>query len=623
MAQFDDPSIISLVSAVSDNNAGASAFENNKDDNAITKFLREAEYKREEEEAKKSGFTTEQKGTEIGDDESTNAQSKELELEDWKLELGPYNNNERLRYSMDYLYSLKDSSDNVVPQDLPPKSYYRLKNKPIQRTNWSGNQYNNNNGNYNGRNNYNEGGPATGSMGNFNLNKKPHDRGFNRYGNNNNNNRRNNRDHRHKKQDDDDSWLAELEKDEPAGGSAEDFEKWKAKIKLAERKRRGEIVDEEEITPSSTQRSEENKNTIDSFFSVAKPSTKSGGSSNAGTPDVTKNSKFFSFFKPESGPAKDEQSSGQQSSGNDGVSKILSLLDSGEKNAKAGSNNSTPLLTKASPLQSPQVQSQQPQQGRTQFNFQQPSSGQPQPPQQPSSSAPVLPPGLAPPSNQGLPAGGSKDSFFMSLLNRGPESAKIDSTPNAQSPKVSTNDSKQSPSLPNQEQPRSSLPPGLQGPPGLPQQNQQQHSQQPGLQGQPMIPPQFQNGQNRGQGQMPPVPPGFNPQQLPPWLAQQFPPNLPQGGRFMPPPPPNGMGFPPQMRQNGPPGASNIPPHLLYPQGAQQGGQSNPPVFYPPFGAPNPDGQHQQQQQQQQRFPPGFFNGPPPPGFQGRDSNQQ
>lgn len=606
MSQFQDPSIISLVPATENNQV--SGAQGNTEDNAITKFLREAEYKREEEESKKSTPISkkEDSAEQVEEDESTKAARKEQELQNWKLDLGPYNNSDRLRYDMDFLYSLKDSSDNIVPSELPPKSYYRLKNKPPQRANWSGNQYNNNN-NYNGRNNYNEGGQSTGAMGNFNLGKKTHDRGFNRYGNNNN--RRGNRDHRHKKHDEDDHWLAELEKDEPAGGSAEDFEKWRAKMKLAERKRRGEVVEESEEPASA--KSGEPKNSIDSFFSLAKPTlNKTQSSSSANTPDNSKNSKFFSFFQPESGSVKEERSA--ETPGNDGVSKILSLLDSGEKNAKAGSNASTPQVSNASPSQS-SLQSQTPQQPqqqqRSQFNFQ--SSGSP-------AGNPNLPPGL--PQPQVAP--GNKDSFFMSLMSKGPEQGRSDSNVASQSPRISGDSTTQKSAQPKVEQSTPVLPPGLQAPPGLPQQSsgqQQQQSQQGLGQNQPMIPPMFQNAANRNQG----PPPGFNPQQLPPWLTQQFPPNMPNmpQGRFMPPPMPNGSGFPPQVRQDGSV-PSNIPPPMFYPRGDQGGQQNAPPGFYPQFGGPGTPGSDGQQRDQQ-RFAPPLFNGPPPGFYQNREGNQQ
>lgn len=625
MSQFQDPSIISLVPATAPEGGETT------NDNAITKFLREAEYKREEEESKKGTSTSKLEGSEeiAEEDESTKAARKEQELENWKLDLGPYNDPDRLRYNMDFLYSLKDSSDNIVPPELPPKSYYRLKNKPLQRANWTGNQYNNNNNNNNngGRNNYNEGGQSTGAMGNFNLGKKTHDRGFNRYGNNGNNNNR--RGHRHKKHDEDDNWIAELEKDEPAGGSAEDFEKWKAKMKLAERKRRGEVVEETEGTASA--KSGEPKNSIDSFFSLAKPTlNKTQSSSSANTPDNSKNSKFFSFFKPESGPTKEERPT--EASGNDGVSKILSLLDSGEKNAKAGSNASTPQVSNASPLQ-PSMQSQTPQQSlpqqqqqqqRSQFSFQ--NTGSP-------GGNPTLPPGLPQSTNQGQGVPGNKDSFFMSLMSKAPEQGRSDSNNNtaAQSPSVSSDVGTQRSVQPKAEQSTPKLPPGLQAPPGLSQQSsgqqQQQQQSQQGQQGlgqnQPMIPPLFQNGGNRNQGPTQGPPPGFNPQQLPPWLTQRFPPNMPNmaQGRFMPPPMPNGAGFPPQVRQDGSV-PSNMPPPMFYARG-DQGGQPNaPPVFYPQFGGPgtpNSDGQ----QRDQQRFPPPMYNGPPPGFYQNRDGNQQ
>ncbi|CCH40992.1 hypothetical protein BN7_529 [Wickerhamomyces ciferrii] len=668
MASFQDPSIISMVSAPSQGNSDTSSIvtENRND---INSFLREAESKRAEEEDSKKGSIgggssvlennevaiEGDKELELEEDEETKELRKQQELENWKLDLGPYNDETRLRYSADFLYNLKDSEDNFVPPGLPPKSYYRLKNKQPIRTNWIGNNQNNNNQN-NGRNNYNEGGSSTGSMGNFNLNRRTHDRGFNRHGNNNshNNHRRNNnnRENRHNKKfsgEDEDSWLADLDKDAPL--SADGFEAYRAKVKLEERKRNGELVEED---TNQFQQTSESKNTIDSHFRAVKPSltsNPSGGATVGSSSDSGRKSKFLGIFSQGSNQQPSDSNIPSSKPSNDGVSKILSLLDSGEKNAQVGSNNTTPQISQAS-ISTPKEQHSGFNSQRSQF------FGQDNKTNTSTGSTPILPPGLTPPSGSqvppNLPTGGSKDSFFMSLMNKGPEAGKPDSN-QTQSPIAST----QSPALSKVEGSRI-LPPGLQGPPGLTQQTpppsqaqqaqsqqqqqqqqsqQQQQQQQPNQKQQPQpphpqqssqqpqnpgfppgFPPQFQNPQNRPpqgpipQGQFVNPPPGFNPQHPPPWISQQFPPNLPQG-RFIPPPLPNGVGFPPQFRpQGGPPGPQGEPRFIL-PQ-EFQGNPNGPPVFLPPFGGPggpggpgsNPDGS------QRERFPPGFFNGPPP-GF--------
>lgn len=602
------------------NRAMEEEIKSKQQDNAITKFLRDAEIKREKEEVEKDSKSDQSSVSSTPakkKDPLNDMKNREFHIEDWDFE---FTNQDLVRYLPSQLLQIRSSALIKTPENLPPKSFYRLRNN-------NNNNNNNNNGrsrqNYNSRN-FTDG---TGSMGNFNLGKKHHnnDRGHN--------NRRGKG--RYNKKNDVESWLEQFETGGPAG-NADDFEKWKSRINNEERRKRGEFVPEQLETNEDSEGSA--KNTIDSFFS-------SGGlnsiKSNQ-TSTQNKNSKFFSFFKPE------EQQSNQDSinSNKDGVSKILSFLDKGEQSAPAESDNQAQ-------SSEPQLS---PQQSRSQFNFANMNNNAAA--AQPTSSSqqtPQFPPGLnSSEQNQTPKESGAKDSFFMSLLQKNdnkpepeaqlPKTVKSDISLQQPAPKPGLQKQNSFPAQPSQPQQQPQQPPQQQQ--AQPQQLQKDQRLQgfpPGFQIPPGFPPPpgFQNPQGLQRNQLPPggfennnekmqqqnsLPPGFPNQgvALPPWLAGQQmgmpPPNFQQfqlpNGQFLPPPNGNlrpGLA-PPHLRQQGGqpkqgqqqqqqppqgvPNNGNFAPHLVY---GRPNGQIPPPMFF----------QGKEGEQQQGRFPPGFFNGPP------------
>ncbi|RCK65505.1 hypothetical protein Cantr_01412 [Candida viswanathii] len=339
------------------------------------------------------------------------------------------------------------------------------------------------------------------------------------------------------------------------GQTVEDFEKWKYQMKLEERKKNGEMIDEELELRNNTNAAAVNAgNEVDNFFSFVKQdeseqtkpleSEELETSTNEDKPH--RSSRFSSFFhqpklpaSPAENPVKPQQSSAQSTP--TGPPPGFSKFFGGQP-------------------QPPPPQQQQP-------IPQPPTHHHQQPPQQPGVPPPphilqrhgssVSSQGSIPP---GPPAASSNDNFFMSLLQKkeaeqqSPSSTK--STPSTNKDLASTGRKLTAEEL--QQLPR------------------QQQQQQP--------PPHMQ--------QMPPQfpPQGIPPNQLPPWMRGgppppgALPPHL-QGKGFPQPPP----GFVPQQ------GQPNSQPR----QGGQQQGQQ---------------GQQQQQQQQggQQQGQP---RGPPPPGM--------
>lgn len=614
MSGFQDPSIISMVPSEQESSkffgAAPSSTEPIAEDNAILKFLREGEKKKEQEEKQ------EQKNDAAADISKTLAEAeskkqseesdggkyitpdriknRKIEIEDWNF---TFKNENVIRYTPSQLLSIRESGDIPTADQLPlpNKDYYRFKNRLPQqhRRDWNSNTSSYNSNNSNGRNYDN-----TGAMGNFNLGKSG--RGHNNNNSSNNRHRGERRNNRSKKHDDLE-WLNEFDKDAPAAGSAEDFEKYKARVMNEEKKKRGEVV-------------EQPKDKIESFFGVSAQST---GASSVGVD--AKNSRFFSMFAKDESPqipAREVHSESTTAS-SDNVSKFFGGgAAAAAAAAVPGARSQTP-LSQGSEMQ------------RSQF-FSQSGGGAPS--------------GQAPPGLDRPAQGGSKDSFFMSLMGNKAgdatqKSPSVTHSPQQQQstpqtpqavPQTAAQGISQVPSQPQLQQlqhsqpqqqqlpqdgnmPDSKLPPGLQAGP-LP--NFDAGAPPPGLQ-QGQFPPKF-NGQRPQQGQVPfpqgispqQLPPGLSPGQIPPWInPQQLPPNMrqfPPQGRFMPPQgmPPQGMppqGFPPGMR---PP--QGIPPQMMFQQG-----QGMPPMFMPPQGEGDGRG----------GAPPGFFG--PPPGFPVQNQPQQ
>jgi hypothetical protein len=692
MDQLQDPSIITATTSTeAERQLQAQDFINKameeemkgKQDNAITKFLRDAENKREKEETEKDNKPSDQSSGSNSNqtkrkDPLNDIKNREFLIEDWDFE---FVNQTLTRYLPSQLLDIRKTSKIITPENLPPKSFYRL------RSNNNNNNSNNNNSR-NRQNNYNSRNFAdgTGSMGNFSLDR----RGHNERGHHNNNRRARGRNNKKT----DDLWLEQFEGDGPAG-NADDFEKWKAKINSEERKKRGEVLPEQAQSLEGEEIS--SKNSIDSFFGSAGGLSAIKASQSAANTSQNKNSKFFSFFKP--GQSDQQPDQDPTNSNKDGVSKILSFLDKGEQSALSEKNEGNAQFQQSS-LPSSTHQNNGPS-SRSQFNFNN-MSGSPAV----NPATPQFPPGLGPSSeHQAKPSlaheqqksqnpkpEGSKDSFFMSLLQKTDATSDEQRSSTAPQKSQPQRDSKNSSPLPSkqhqhqqqlqpgsksdqqkqqsfpsqslqqppQQDPRSlqGFPPGFQVPPGFPPPGF------PAPQGLPrsQLPPGFENSNN---GKLPSngPPPGFPAQGgLPPWLAGQQmgipPPHLQQfqlpNGQFLPPPNgslPPGIVPPPHLSQqhqqqaggqhqqkhsqqglpqglppHGPNNA-NFPPHLLYgrpppngqiPPPQQQQGQ--PPMFFP--------GKEGEQGQGQGRFPPGFFNGPPglPPQHgsgQGQPQGQQ
>lgn len=350
--------------------------------------------------------------------------------------------------------------------------------------------------------------------------------------------------------------AAELQMD--MGSTVEDFERWKQRMRQNDRShsQHGEVetsLAAEQETPKG--------NEVDNFFSFVKP--KANASQEASTPgsETGKTSRFSSFFGgpgPEQSPKRSAPPPGLASRAPMGKGSDSSGLRFFSMAQGSSSQNLTPTQERAGLAgpPPPPPQAQLPQQSPL------PSGGQ------------GMPPGLG-------PAGGDKDSFFLSLMNKRDQGLP-------QTDKSGENEKTSGPSIPGFAQGASFAPPqggpqsGLQGPrQGIPP-----WMNNPQMGGPP--PPGFQRGpQHMYQFQGPP-PPGMFPPGMPP--PQGMPPQgyprmqgQPQGGQGQMP---NGAlpgfyGFPPGM---GPPG---MPPQQQHQQSPLQ--QQQQPI------------EQQQQQQQQQR----------------------
>ncbi|RLV92472.1 hypothetical protein JA1_003168 [Spathaspora sp. JA1] len=339
------------------------------------------------------------------------------------------------------------------------------------------------------------------------------------------------------------------------GQTVEDFERWKSKMKLEQRRRNGEVIDEslELETTESEAAAAAAGNEVDNFFSFVKPKDEEEDVHEESHEDQkNKSSRFLSFFPQQQASAPAPEPQAQPVGPPPGMSKFFR----------------GPPTQQQPPPQQPQQQQQQPQPAQPQ-----------QLPQQPPQSLPFP------------PKGNTNDSFFMALLNRkepGQETSEQQQSPQQQQ---QHSPQQQQPS-PSSQQDQKLSPEQLRFqqriPPWMRQQQQQQ--QQQGFSG---APPNFPPGQGPNRSGPPGPPPGMYP----------FPPPGHPGHH---PPPPPGMfpnGFPP-------PGVGGVPPPNFVPP--PPGSQMQPPPpgqygnrFLPPQfmarGMPLPPHLQQQQQQQQQQ----------------------
>ena len=447
------------------------------------------------------------------------------------------------------------------------------------------------------------------------------------------------------------------------GQTVEDFEKWKYQMKLQERRKNGEVIDEEneELNTDTNAAAVHAGNEVDNFFSFVTQDQVNDNIDNGGIKDNETNfkqsneqshndndkphrsSRFSSFFhqpkeipspatttitttvQPQSQPQPQQLSSGQPTPNSTQPPPGFSKFFGGPPPPPPPQPQPLPQLGPSST--STHNQDLGPNQGQGQQFFPPPSQQQQQqqPTQPPhilqrqgssissqgSTTGPPPPPQPPQPPTQ-LPVGAaSNDNFFMSLLSK-KEPTNSTSNSAASTPAANVNISNlantpgkqqsqivQPDSNNNNSSSSRKEPQALQGVPQGPQ---------------PPPPPPFQQQQHHQQFQQPMYsqfpPQQIPPNQLPPWMrGGPLPPHL-QGKGFPPPPPP--------------PGFINKQPPQNQNQNQSQGQNSN----------QNSD-QQQQQQQQQQRlpppgmFPPGYMPGPPtgsnfmPPPLSQQQQQQQ
>ncbi|KAG7192601.1 uncharacterized protein KQ657_001701 [Scheffersomyces spartinae] len=408
------------------------------------------------------------------------------------------------------------------------------------------------------------------------------------------------------------------------GSTVEDFERWKSMMREEERRKNGEIIDEDQSGKDSLL-AENAGNAVDSFFSFVKPKhndEKSPITPTAQTSKIetsSKSSRFSSFFSAGPGVDNNLKPSTPQSmkapQHGTGSSKFFSQ-PTGPQYQHLPVTPSTGINDIQSQPQPQQQlhQQQHKQQPQQHIQRQQQASGHPVPGNAqvpfpagfpaPQNHPPPPPPGFhfpiggpqpmpVPSKVDGKVGGNSGDSFFMSLLN------KKEPQPNSASSSLPMQTSGGASKPTQQQEVGQDKLHKLQG-------QQQQHPQQysPAQHIQPgELPPWMKHGQQGQQGHMPGFP---------------MPPNGQQGGvNFQGPPPPGflppNMPYPPNMNRQGPPGM--FPPGFVPPPGfsgfpqhqqqqeQQQQGNGNFPSYG--YGAPPPSfAQHQQRPQQAQQPPP-------------------
>lgn len=548
--------------------------------------------------------------------------------------------NPNLIYSVDFLLSIKESPlvqnyDNSP--ELPDKSFWRLRAKAPSRNEKDFANLNIRNGHHHNANaNHNNNHSKNSNSRRQNNNNNPKSFGWDKKGtgfvkNNDLDSLSNDKISQLLGEAVDEvepEWeSADLANDElkmNMGQTVEDFESWKAHMRLEDKKKHGD-------TEESIEHQTENQprgNEVDNFFSFVKPKTehsnetsKSSRNTSVSTPSGTnleaagKSSRFSSFFNT---PSSNDlpQNTNKESQQSPASHHQKQQLSGGA--SRFFSPAVQPQTT--SPAQVPISQSSQlPSQGPPIPGFGFPSQNPP-PITNGYQSAPqtVTPNALF--SGGGKTGGGSvNDSFFLSLLNK-KESNNSSQAGTPQAAPSNLLSSIQNKSLSNQSVPTASASPNVssnstpiqhqsvlktqsvsigqpqQSPIIESQQPQQRHSQiSDRTQGHPIPPPwfnQFQNGPPGPNGL--PMPPPANSQQQqkagdivgPPPGIMGPPPHL----QYPPGPPPPGM-FPPGFAP--PQGMQPIPGHFPQPVNGRNGPPFPPPQF---FG-----------------FPPGM-NGMPPSG---------
>ncbi|CCG25208.1 hypothetical protein CORT_0H00920 [Candida orthopsilosis Co 90-125] len=424
------------------------------------------------------------------------------------------------------------------------------------------------------------------------------------------------------------------------GQTVEDFEKWKYQMKLQEKRRRGEVVDEdiEQQQMADDESAAKNAgNEVDNFFSFIKPTHKeptieeevvvSATVEEPAQANVASNnanhrsSRFSSFFQqPSNQPAKETNKSVSEETQKQSTSATIpppgfSKFFGGQKSGpQTPQYTSEPPSLNASETRLPQLQRQ--------------GSSWSSPSGQPASHQPeqAIPMPQQPPQQPPMQHQSSNDSFFRSLLkkkeNTQPSPSSASSTPLSEHPPTTISDGKRS-SVSGVSVSDTSVTPGQLSRKastgndgearfrGIPLQ-QQQHQQQ-------------QQQQHVHPGQIPPglFPPGqFPPGQFPPWM--RGPPQ--QMGNFPPgfqPPMPRSQFQQQQPHQQDEQGGNNkegnatqSPSQQSKQQLQQQYPQQQHPQQQPRFPHPG----QQQPGGRVQMPPPGMFpNGfmppmPPPPG---------
>ncbi|KAI5960781.1 uncharacterized protein KGF55_004351 [Candida pseudojiufengensis] len=411
------------------------------------------------------------------------------------------------------------------------------------------------------------------------------------------------------------------------GQTVEDFEKWKYQMKLEERKKNGEIIDEEKekLKQKEVVAALNVGNEVDNFFSFVKPSTKEESIISTSTPkdeikqqggnsqSNSRSSRFTSFFQEPSSSIHGIDST--EKSKNDGVSTPQSVSKPtngpppGFSKFFGGNNQASQASTPGSDLHSqpPHLQSR----SSLPISQQQLPKLQQQTPT--SNSASQIPLQQQQPQNSS-----SNDNFFLSLLKR-KESTHGTSTDN-NSPtnegkfdiKAALNQHHQS-QVPKDEDKGSTDNNESNKSPIINMQQQNQHQNQ-----RSKVPPQqfSQNQHPHLPQQHPNFPPGIPLNQLPPWLL-------------------NGANLPPHLQQQPQQQhAKNFPPPGFQSQPVQQSPSSPQLHQHNDFSHQQPSQQQQnqgsqqhpqqspQRQSQQFPFPPhagsgnrGFPPQAPPPGL--------
>ncbi|KAI5950462.1 hypothetical protein KGF54_005116, partial [Candida jiufengensis] len=447
------------------------------------------------------------------------------------------------------------------------------------------------------------------------------------------------------------------------GQTVEDFEKWKYQMKLEERKKNGEIIDEalENQKQKEVVASLNVGNEVDNFFSFVKPTLKEEANDSIALEEPahqsqqqqqqsnSRSSRFSSFFQQPSPQVKKDDTLDKKANTTASESNTpkTSGPPPGFSKFFGGSVNQSPQLNSDSSLAI--QESQQPQQKRSSLSTSQPvvPTQHHQQPQQPSNSTSQIP--QIPPQQQlQQQNSSSNDNFFLSLLKR-KESVQGSSTSN-----ISTPINEEKPNIQalfqqkqQQQQQQQQQSPNLNTKDTNQQQDDSKFKKSPivNMQQQHQIPPQHSPQNHPHNLPMPQnLPPGIPINQLPPWMrGSNLPPHLQQQQQQQQqqmknfPPPPPGFHHAPPMQQQQPQSpqlhqqkeASQSQQQQQQPKNQNQNGpqqsphqQQQQPFPYPSNSRGNmpipPQGMFPNGFMPPMPLPPHLHNqfGPPPPGFQ-------